>query len=465
MLNPGDFGLLAFAQSILLLSGFVLQSGVPWTLTRELVLAAPAARGALVRGAMLANAALAGLIGGAIFLLYVAGPLGRGLESTPILVAVMVALPLIAIGSVARAAAQGIGAFGRVGLIQGVEVTFKAVAGIALAVVGFGAIGAVAGFGVGALVAALVGLAVIARRFPLVGRSISWPRRATAGPMFGALLGLALILNIDLQAMKLLVVDRAAAGQYQAAIILANAPYFLVSSAIVPVLFTRLAQGGSLEATRGRVAEALRIGVALVLPFELLLIAVPDVVLGLLFPQAYAGAAPTVRLMAIGNAALILVVVLAAAFQAVDRAWEVGRVLLGIVAAEMVALILLVPRFGALGAVGSFDIAAISAALLLGVRYASRVRFDRTRTARWAAGLVGCLAIAGAAAVLLRLLTHPILAVAGAGVVYYGLVIRAGLVPEIRFGDLGRYASAAVPVSWLRGPRLSGRGGTGDGRP
>jgi O-antigen/teichoic acid export membrane protein len=437
VLNPGDFGLLAFAQSILLLSGFLLQSGVPWTLTRELVLAPLALRGALE----------------------------RGLESTPILAAVIVALPLIAIGSVARAAAQGISAFGRVGLIQGVEVTFKAVAGIALAVVGFGAIGAVAGFGVGALVAAAVGLAVIARRFPLIGRSIVWPRRATAGPMFGALLGLALILNLDLQAIKLLVGDRAVAGQYQAAIILANAPYFLVSSAIVPVLFTRLAHGGSLEATRRRVAEALRIGVALVLPFELLLIAVPDVVLGLLFPHAYAGAAPIVRLMAIGNAALILVVVLAAAFQAVDRAAEIGRVLLCIVAAEVVTLVLLVPRFGALGAVSSFDIAAISAALILGTRYASRVPFDRASTARWAAGLVASLAIAGAVAVVLRLATNPFLAVAGAGVIYYGLVIRAGLVPEIRLGDLGRLASAAVPVSWLRGPRLSGRGGTGQGRP
>ncbi len=37
LLVPGEFGLLAFTQTILLIGGLVLNSGFPWTLTAALV--------------------------------------------------------------------------------------------------------------------------------------------------------------------------------------------------------------------------------------------------------------------------------------------------------------------------------------------------------------------------------------------------------------------------------------------
>ena len=262
---------------------------MPWTLTRDLVSAQEERRGALLRGALIANLGMAAGLGALVVTLYLAGPLQRGLEGFPMLVAIVAALPLIAVAAIARAAAQGISLFGRVAIIQAAEVTVKAAVGLALAGVGFGAIGAAAGFPTGALVAAAIGVALVLRRIPVMARSIALPALGRAAPMFAALLGLALILNLDLQAMKLLVTDRAATGQYQAAIILANAPYFLVSSAIVPVLFTRLAEARSVEDTRGRIAEALRLAVGLVLPGELLLVAMPDVVLGAFFPPALLG--------------------------------------------------------------------------------------------------------------------------------------------------------------------------------
>lgn len=432
ILSPGDFGLVAFAQSALLLCGFVLQSGVPWSLSRALVPADEASGRALMRGALVANVVISVALALVILLLYLAGPLRHGLEQPAVLIAVLGSLPVFAISAVARAAFQGRERFGYVGLLQAIEVVAKAILGIALALGGLGAAGAVAGFPLGALLASLLGLGLlvsVARVHP-VG-DVTFPRTRTVAPMFGALFGLALVLNLDLLAVKLFVTDRAAAGQYQAAIILANAPYFLVMSALVPVLFTRLSVHGSLVATRGKVAEALRIGVAVVLPVELLFMVVPSEVLAILFPAAYAPAAPILRLMAVGNAALIVVVVLSAAFQAIDRSWEVGRILLGVAAAEILALPILVPRFGEFGAVSSFDTAAVVGCLLLARRYQVEARIDVRPALQWLGRFGVAVAVAFVLALAVRSVGGVEVGVVLGGALYYVLAVSLHLVPDL----------------------------------
>lgn len=375
------------------------------------------------------------------------------------LAAVVVALPLIAVTAVARATSQGMSLFGRVGVILGAEVTAKTAAGLALAALGFGVVGALSGFAVGALVAAVIGLAVVAPRIPLRARGMTFPSLGRTAPMFGALLGLALVLNLDLQAMKLLSPDRAATGQYQAAIILANAPYFLVSSAIVPVLFTMLASAGALPNTRRRVGEALGLALAIALPGEVLLIAAPDMFLGALFPPAYAGAAPTLRLMAVGNAALIVAVILATAFQAIDRAWEVGRVLAGIITVELVVLALVVPRFGATGAVLAFDAAALAAAAILGVRYATTARPAPAPIAAWLLRYLLAVAVGAASAVAGAKVGGVPLAIVAGGLAYGASLLSTGLVPALRVADVVRAWVPARIRTASSGPGPSPRGG------
>lgn len=430
VLSPGDFGLLAFGQTLLLLGGFILQSGVPWSLARAVVVAKSDRRGGLFRGALLANVAVGAGLALAVVAMYVTGPLRGGLEQPAVVASVAVALPLIAITAVARAGAQGLHRFGIMALVQALEVGVKVVAGIGLAVAGLGALGAVSGFAVGAFVASAVGLVLVfaAARFAPLGER-HMPEISSVGPMFGALLGLSLVLNIDLIAVKLLITDRAVAGQYQAAIILANAPYFLVSSALVPILFNRLASRPSLRQTRRSVAQALSLAVAIVLPVEMLLIAVPHEVLALFFPPAYAGAAPILRLMAVGNAALIVVVVLGTAFQAVGRAWEMGRIILGVVAVEAVALFLVVPRFGQIGAVSSFVSASVACAVVLAWRYATEARVDLRAALRWLARFGAAVAAGLALALLCRSIGGVAAGVAVGAVVYYVLVVRLRLVP------------------------------------
>lgn len=374
LLTPGDFGLLAFAQTLLLICGLVLQSGIPWGLTRASVGSSGARRAALGRGALIVNGgialALVTVIGG----LYALGPLETGLEEWPVALAVCAALGPFAVVAVARAAAQGTERFGTNAVLQTLEVAGKTVAGLTLAALGFGAFGAVLGFVVGAILAMALGLWFLRRTLGVTPRGeVIWPSVADSGAMFGALLGIAVILNQDLLALKLLGGGRDETGYYQGAIILANAPYFLVAAALIPVLFTRLAEerrvGASARPT-GRILAAVTIFVA---PMEIGLAVAPATALRLCFPDNYAAAAGELRLLAVGNTIVMLVAILSTAFQAVGRAATPARILLGVAAVELVALAVVVPRRGGEGAAATFALAAVAAALALGVVYLREV--------------------------------------------------------------------------------------------
>jgi len=223
--------------------------------------------------------------------------------------------------------------------------------------------------------------------------------RATL-PLFGALFGLALILNLDLLALKLLVGDeRLLTGYYQAGIILANVPYYLVTAARAPILFTQLVREQSLLRGAARLGEMIALTLLLIFPLEFALIVAPDRALGVLFPAAYAPGAATLRLLAMGNALLIVVALLSTAFQAVGRAYVLARILLLITLVEPLALAVAVPRWHGLGAASVFVGASMAA--LLGLRIAglreigtSTLLSARNWVGRYV-GVVGVSAVVG----------------------------------------------------------------------
>ncbi len=370
LLTPADFGLLAFAQAILLLAGVILQSGIAWALTKFLAGHPGEPRGSIVRGAAVANLALALVLDAAIAALFVTGLLSGSLEQWSVVLLIAVSLPLFAVTATARATAQGLAAFGVLAGIQVLEVVGKVIAGIALMVVGLGAVGAIGGFAVGAAASTLAGVLVVGIRFKvqILGK-VEFPRLKSVGPMFGAVLGLSLLLSLDLIAVKLLVRDGAIAGKYQAAIVIANAPYFFVAAAIVPVLFTAASKLGNLGAVTPLVIRALAFSAVLAVPIELILVADPAEALNALFPSSYDSAAGLLSLLAVGNIAMIAVAVFATAFQAVGRADVPAKIVFAIVIVEAAALVLLVPSFGAYGAASLFLAAAATAAALLAIAF------------------------------------------------------------------------------------------------
>lgn len=371
LLTPGDYGLLAFAQTLLLIGGLVLQSGFSWSLARDVVNAEQSPeRDALVRGALLANLVVSLALGAGLIALFAAGPLRAGFERWPMVLIVALCLPLISTMSTARGVAQGSDRFGIVASVGLSEVSIKALSGFGLALLGLGVTGAFAGFLLGATFAAVLGMWRITRGLGV--RLWGWvklPDPRASGAIFGALLGLSLLLNLDLAALKILSEDRATAGFYQAGLVLSNAPYYLVASAMLPVLFVQLARQETLHETRRTLGETLGLTMALVVPFEVILMVLPGHALETFFPDAYVRGAETLRLLAAGNILLILAATLSSAFQAVGRARVPSVILLILVVAEPLVLWKTIPVYQEMGAAWVFLAATALAFLALAALY------------------------------------------------------------------------------------------------
>ena len=204
LLAPGDFGLLAFTQTLLTIAGLALNSGFAWSLTADLVGADAAYRARSVRGAAIANLLLALSMSVAVLALFVAGPLRAGLENWRVVALVSVAFPLLSLVTISRATSQGTENFAMLAALFLVETGVKAVAGLGLVAMGFGAMGAIAGFLVGSLCASALGLVHLVRRLGIrPWGAITRPHFRNAGTMFAALLGMALLLNLDTIGLKL----------------------------------------------------------------------------------------------------------------------------------------------------------------------------------------------------------------------------------------------------------------------
>lgn len=433
LLPPGDFGLLAFAQTVGLIAGLVLHYAVPPSLAAAIVGAPDQARAALVRGAVVANLALALALGMALLALFALGPLRPGLESWAIAGIVASSLPFVALISVAWGTAQSAERFGILGVIAVAEVICKAVSGLALVAAGAGAEGAIAGLLVGAVFGAALSAHHLTRNLGVgPGGAVQLPALRTTAPILGSMLGLVLLLNLDLVGLKLFAPDdRTLAGYYQAGIILANAPYYLVTSTIVTVLFTQLARLGTLAATGRPLGESLALALTLAIPVEAALALAPGSILALFFPSAYAAGAAALRLLAIGNSLLIAVALLATAFQATGRAATPAAILLVIAAVEPFALRIAVSRWQAAGAAAVFVGASAASLLAMGVAYLRAVGPRSALPAipwllRYGAATATGLVVGLAAA---RLGGGQIIALGAGGTCYLALALAMGLIP------------------------------------
>jgi O-antigen/teichoic acid export membrane protein len=163
-------------------------------------------------------------------------------------------------------------------------------------------------------------------------------------------------------------------------------------------------------------------------PLELMLALFPHQALALAFPAGYATLAGPLRVLAAGNAALVLVSILVATFQAVGQPRIGARIVLAVVVLEPVALAVAVPRYGAMGAAATFLVAAVAALAGLASRYA-RTAVDAPASravARWGVRYASGIAVLVVAAALAR----------GAGAAAAGLVVL----------PLAAYALALAPL-------------------
>ena len=356
ILRPGDYGLLAFAQTLVLVGGMVMNSAFSMSLARAVARAEePRKRDALVRGTLLANLVPATAMSAVIVVLFAAGPLRDGFERWFVVAVVALCFPILSMVKTIGGCAQGSNRFSIVAGVDLTEMSCKTLSGGTLALLGFGASGAIVGFLVGAVCAVMLGFRQLTHKIGVQLRgSLKLPDPRVSVAIFAAMLGLSMLVNLDLIALKLLSSERAFVGYYQAGLMLSNAPYYLVLAAMTPILFVQLARYGDVSATQQKLGETLALTAALILPLEIMLMAVPRLALITFFPDVYALGAPALRILALGNSLLLLALIFAITFQAIGRAKIPALILLVIVLVEPFALWAAVPSWQMVGAAWVF---------------------------------------------------------------------------------------------------------------
>lgn len=435
LLVPGDLGLIGFAQTVILICSLILNSGLAWSLTTQIAEASDSQRPGLVRGFMFVNLGLAALLMVGVIGLFAGDILRTGLESWTVVWVIVLSLPFLSIVAIAYGAVRGAEAFGSLATIKVLEVVVKVVAGIAFVLMGYGALGALSGFLIGSIVAAGFGIwrVQVSLKMALFGELI-YPSLRLAGSMFGALLGMAILLNLDILFVKSLAANgREAAGFYQAAILLANTPYYM-TTALLSVLFPQLARQSDIRLSLQPVLSTLRIVLLFFIPFELVLFIAADHVLGLIFPEVYLEATALLRILALGNVTLILTALLSTVFEATKQARIPAMVLIASVIAEFFALWLVVPRYGAEGAAVVFGLTCSAAFIIQFIMYLRRIPRPVWHTGNiWVATYIGSLVVAVVVYFsMMSLSQHFVMSALVAGLAYLATTALTGILPLTR---------------------------------
>ena len=429
LLDVGDFAVFAAGQALLLTAGSVATTSVPWILAQALVAAdSPLARRQAITFALVTNSALALAAGLVLILLALAfAPTGPA-------VAVGAAGALIFLSSTTYGFLQGTERFALLGVTRTADALLKIVAGLLLVLAGMGATGALGGFALGALLVAAVGALLIGRDLrPAPGAlKLRTLWRSAAG--VAAIQALVSVLTtVDLVLVAVLAADAADAASYQASMILSRVPLFIagtVSVVVFPLLARNPAGGGPLVHT------AVRLYLALVLPYAVALMTVPADLLDLVFPPQYGAISTLLPMTAVAGAFIGGINLVTTAFQAQRRYVRCLRAQVAGFVLYIAALLIGAWSGGVVGlALGAVVRTAVSLGLLA-----------RTGSAVWPhalrpppAMIVGCTTFA---AVLLLVRDNTPLWLATAGTVGIVTAVRA-------FGSSGGVGTG--PAEFIEG--------------
>ncbi|MCD2188193.1 oligosaccharide flippase family protein [Actinomycetospora soli] len=427
LLPTEGFGAVGVLLNLLLLATSVLAAGFPWALARATARGADTGPDpAAVRAALTGNVVLGTVLAGAFAAVQLTtGVVLPGVGPVPTLLAAAT-IVVLAVVAVLVGALQGARRFDAVGATRVTEIVVKVLAAL-------GAVG-LAGYGVGGVAAALLAAAVAAALVATVAGAdrlrrpagYASPRRrpgvvAAAVPMAVSTTGFGLLGTLDVLALGAAGVPLAVVGVYQAAAVLARAPFF-VGSALSDAAFPFIAAAPSAAAARSALLGALRWVPLVLVPAQLVLLVAPGPVLGVVLPGAYAAAAGPVRVLTLGTTGLLLADMLLKALFARGHAVAVARRVPVAVAAQVAALLLLVPAHGALGAAWAFTVGTWSTVALLGAVGVRELRptVPTAGSARWGGAVAVLVVVLLLAA---GLPTPAALAVVVAGLLAYALLV------------------------------------------
>jgi stage V sporulation protein B len=252
-----------------------------------------------------------------------------------------------------------------------------------------------------------------------------------------------LLMSVDLWSVRALFGDKAS-GHYYVASTLSRIPYYALaglSAVLMPVISEALSSGAVDRAGR-TMRNAVRYTVILLVPLCLLMTVYRNEILLFLFPDRFLPAGPVLGILAWAMTAMALLNMLLTLISADGRPSQSSRIAAASVAADVVLIAILMPRYGAPGAAWA---SLLSIVLACGWGAADVLRKYRALPGLVSVGRIG-LATAGLLACLLLIPVRgaEFIAVGSAGVALFGgLLLLTG---ELRRDDLKIFSPSPGPV-------------------
>ncbi|MEZ5290877.1 MAG: oligosaccharide flippase family protein [Vicinamibacterales bacterium] len=435
-LGAEDYGTYGVIMSQLLWLEIVVNSGVPAAMAKRLADDAPGAaaieaagRGLLVGGAL-----------AAVGLGWLGAPTLAGLMRIPsgdwLLRLALLDVPLAAAYASYEGLLYGTRRFGVLAVAQAGVAAARIAGVVVLTRLGVSLVGALL---VNVLATAAVCTA-LALRFPPRRLTFPWSRAVAlvtvAAPVALYLVTSQVVVNLDLWALKSLWRgDADVVGFYVASANLART-LGVVPAVQAGVLFASIAwavaAGDRARATR-HIQEAARFALVVVTAAVAILSLDAGEILSVLFSRAYAGGGAYFPFQVTGFALFALMDVFANALMAGGRRWMAAAVIVCVLPVMLAANVVLIPRFGAVGAGTSMVLSiALCTAATGALTYRAFGPVVRLAT------LARIAAAAAVAAAVSRLLpvAGPLVLVktAALGLLYLGVLAALG---EISRDDLG----------------------------
>jgi len=373
LLVPARFGVVSAVQNVLLLAAGLLTAGLPWALAIRVAQTHGDNEAAKpeFRTALIANLALGLLLGVAFMATQLVGQ--RLVPTSSDLLDLLVAaeMPMLAVNATLGGVAQGSRRFAGLGTMQGGEILLKCVAAAVL-VAGLhtGPDGVALSFFLGTAGSVLIGLRTCRGLLPGRGPLASFSFLADSGSIWFASASMTFLITADLLGLSVAGtaagVTAAVLAGYQACSLLARASFY-VSDALADAVFPFIAHSESLRDKHRWFMTAARWVPLLIIPVQVALFAAPGPVLRSFLPHHYSTPAAQVLLqvLAAGTLGALMTDMLTKSLFATGYGRQVGRRMPITVVTEVAGLIILVPRYGALGAAYSYLLASLAGVILL----------------------------------------------------------------------------------------------------
>jgi stage V sporulation protein B len=370
ILGPGDYGRYGLAMSILLWFEVIVNSTVPWAVSKVISEQKTLARAVFRQGAVLQL-----IFSLAVLALFLAlsPTLARALGDRTMKILLWWAaldIPLFALVSICLTYFNGLQQFARQGVVLTSRILFKVLATILFVVAGLSVRGALLANVLGSAVALALGFYLIRLPQPtgdgirLIDRVLSF-----GVPYTLFLLSAQLLMNVDLWSVKILLKQSASVGFYASAQTISRVPYFLflgLTAALFPAL-SQSTSSGRTEVSRVQIKQALRLLALALLPAGAIITSAPRAVVGLFYGVRFSPAVLPLAVLIWGMILFTVFFTLAIILSAAGRPLTALLYSLALILVDAFLNGSLVPRMGLVGAALATTITGLLGTVILAI--------------------------------------------------------------------------------------------------